>query len=65
TALAYLRREAVTLSTELPKGFVLLTYQDHPIGWVKHLGNRSNNLYPQEWRIRSGYSPEEEWSALM
>lgn len=65
TALAYLRREAVTLNTELPKGFVLLTYQDHPIGWVKHLGNRSNNLYPQEWRIRSGYSPEEEWSALM
>jgi hypothetical protein len=26
---------------------------------VKHLGNRANNLYPQEWRIRSGYLPEE------
>lgn len=64
TALAYLRREAVALDAGLPKGFVLLTFQDHPIGWVKHLGNRSNNLYPQEWRIRSGYSPEEEWSAL-
>ncbi|MEG1587051.1 MAG: rRNA cytosine-C5-methyltransferase [Bacteroidales bacterium] len=64
TALTYLRRESVTLSADIPKGFVLLTFQNHPLGWVKHLGNRSNNLYPQEWRIRSGYSPEEEWSAL-
>ena len=64
TALSYLRRESVTLDPSIPKGFVLLTFQNHPLGWVKHLGNRSNNLYPQEWRIRSGYSPEEEWSAL-
>jgi hypothetical protein len=26
---------------------------------VKNIGNRANNLYPQEWRIRSGYLPEE------
>ncbi|MGL4293862.1 MAG: methyltransferase RsmF C-terminal domain-like protein [Bacteroidales bacterium] len=63
-ALSYLRREAITLPADLPKGFVLVTYQNHPLGWVKHLGNRSNNLYPQEWRIRSSYAPEEEWSAL-
>lgn len=59
TAVAYLRREAVVLSPEVKKGYVLLTYQDAPIGWVKNIGNRSNNLYPQEWRIRSGYLPEE------
>ena len=26
---------------------------------MKNIGNRANNLYPQEWRIRSGYLPEE------
>ena len=25
----------------------------------ENIGNRANNLYPQEWRIRSGYLPEE------
>lgn len=57
-ALTFLRRESVTLSPEIPKGFVLVTYENAPLGWVKHIGNRSNNLYPQEWRIRSGYNPE-------
>ena len=52
TAIKYLRREAIQLSPETRKGFLLLTYQDHPIGFVKNLGNRANNLYPQEWRIR-------------
>ncbi|QLH34488.1 MAG: hypothetical protein HWD62_05535 [Cyclobacteriaceae bacterium] len=22
------------------------------MGWVNHLGNRTNNLYPSNWRIR-------------
>ena len=34
-------------------------YQRLPLGFVKNLGNRANNLYPQEWRIRTGYIPEE------
>ncbi|MDC2687911.1 hypothetical protein PO256_17190, partial [Bacteroides ovatus] len=37
---------------------VLLTYRHIPLGFVKNIGNRANNLYPQEWRIRSGYLPE-------
>jgi NOL1/NOP2/fmu family ribosome biogenesis protein len=41
-----------------PKGFVLLTFKNEPIGFVKNLGNRANNLYPQEWKIRSGYLPK-------
>ena len=45
-------------------GFVLLTYKDAPLGFVKNIGNRANNLYPQEWRIRSGYLPEEVICAL-
>ena len=58
-AIAYLRKESVTLPAEAPKGYVLLTYRAQPLGFVKNLGNRANNLYPQEWRIRSGYVPEE------
>ena len=49
TALNYLRRNAITI--EAPRGIVLLTYGHKPLGWVKNLGNRANNLYPAPWRI--------------
>lgn len=58
-AIAYLRKEAVTLDSSVPRGYVLLSYKDIPLGFAKNIGNRANNLYPQEWRIRSGYLPEE------
>lgn len=58
-AIAYLRKEAVALSEAALRGVVLLTYKQIPLGFVKNIGNRANNLYPQEWRIRSGYLPEE------
>ena len=58
-AIAYLRKEAIVLPDTAPRGYVLLTYKDVPLGFVKNLGNRANNLYPQEWRIRSGYLPDE------
>lgn len=58
SALAYLRRETIQLPASLPKGYILLTFEGSPLGWVKNIGNRSNNLYPQEWRIRSGYQPD-------
>lgn len=51
-ALAYLRREAVVLPGGTPRGFVLLTWQGLPLGFAKNVGNRANNLYPPEWRIR-------------
>ena len=56
-AIAYLRKESVVLPPDTPKGYVLLTYRKLPLGFVKNLGNRANNLYPQEWRIRSSYIP--------
>ncbi|MFM9837959.1 MAG: methyltransferase RsmF C-terminal domain-like protein [Cyclobacteriaceae bacterium] len=28
--------------------------ESHPIGWVNLLGNRVNNLYPTNWRVRMG-----------
>ena len=59
TAIAYLRHEAIVLSSEAPRGIVLLTYKGHPIGFAKNLGTRANNLYPQEWRIKSTHIPDE------
>ncbi|NDV78790.1 rRNA cytosine-C5-methyltransferase [Dysgonomonas sp. 511] len=58
-AISYLRKEALMLDNQ-PKGYILLTYKDMPLGFVKNIGNRANNLYPQEWRIRSADIPREE-----
>ena len=52
TALHYLHGDAIRLSDDTPKGYVLLCYRDVPLGWGKNLGNRCNNLYPDPWRIR-------------
>ena len=45
-----------------PKGYVLVTYRQVPIGWEKNIGNRANNLYPQEWKIKSSHVPEEQFT---
>ena len=51
TALAYLRRETIILPEGTDRGYVIITYRGHPLGFVKNIGSRANNLYPQEWRI--------------
>ena len=51
-AVDYLRREAIVLPAGSPRAVVLLTYGGLPLGFVKNLGNRSNNMYKAEWRIR-------------
>lgn len=56
-ALAYLRREGLTLAPDVPRGYVLATFDGHPLGFLNNLGARANNLYPQEWRIRSAVPP--------
>lgn len=58
-AIAYLRKESLQLSPDAPHGHVLATYLQLPLGFLKNIGNRANNLYPQEWKIRSGYLPKE------
>ncbi|MBO4564604.1 MAG: hypothetical protein J5720_04155 [Bacteroidaceae bacterium] len=52
TALRYLHGEALVLPPDVPKGQVIITYRGLPLGLVKNIGNRANNLYPKEWRIR-------------
>ncbi len=61
-AIAYLRHETLRISA--PKGIVLLSYKNHPLGFVKNLGPRANNLYPPQWRIRSTYVPASPPSLL-
>ena len=36
---------------DTPNGYILLTYKDIPLGFVKNLGNRTNNLLPKSRRI--------------
>ena len=51
-ALTFLRAEALHLPENTPKGYLLVTYQHVPLGFVNNIGTRANNLYPSEWRIR-------------
>lgn len=51
TAIKFLRKDAIYLDNA-PKDYVLITYRNVALGWVKNLGNRTNNLFPQNWRIR-------------
>lgn len=57
-AVTYLRRGALQLEGE-GRGCQLVTYKSVPLGFVKRIGSRVNNLYPQEWRIMTSYSPDE------
>lgn len=51
TALKYLHRETMYFA-DAPAGILLLTYKGVPLGFANNVGNRANNLYPPEWRIR-------------
>ena len=51
TALSFLHKDAILLP-DSEKGYVLIVYEGVPLGFVKNLGNRCNNLHPQGRRIR-------------
>jgi len=51
-AIRYLQKESISLPDNAPRGHVLVTYKNFPLGFVKNLGSRANNLYPSDWRIR-------------
>jgi NOL1/NOP2/fmu family ribosome biogenesis protein len=57
-AIQYLRRDNIELDTT-DKGWTLMTYEGHPLGWAKLLPNRINNYYPKEIRILSTHPPRE------
>jgi 16S rRNA C967 or C1407 C5-methylase (RsmB/RsmF family)/NOL1/NOP2/fmu family ribosome biogenesis protein len=58
-ALKYLKGE--TFYLEGSAGYKLMCYNKIPLGWIKHLGNRFNNLYPKEWRIRMNIDKADEF----
>jgi 16S rRNA C967 or C1407 C5-methylase (RsmB/RsmF family)/NOL1/NOP2/fmu family ribosome biogenesis protein len=49
-SLRYLRKEDLHPETAL-RGWTLVQFAGHNLGWIKVLPNRSNNYYPKEWRI--------------
>jgi len=49
-SIRYLQRKELNAAIT-GKGWQLVTYQDHPLGWVNVLPNRINNYYPKELRI--------------
>ncbi|MEG0796094.1 MAG: RNA methyltransferase [Odoribacter sp.] len=51
TALTFLKKEDIP-PTGAIGDWLLISYQHIALGWCKNLGNRLNNYYPKEWRIR-------------
>ena len=58
-AIAYLRGEALVLPDDTPRGVVEVCFMGMPLGQVKNIGSRANNLYPKPWRIKTTYIPQE------
>jgi len=52
-AIQYLRRDNITDLEIIDKGWSLMNYEGHALGWAKLLPNRINNYYPKEIRILS------------
>ena len=50
TALRFLHRDALVLPHAAP-GYNVVTYLGHPLGFVKNIGSRCNNLLPKGRRI--------------
>ncbi|MES2649793.1 MAG: RNA methyltransferase [Bacteroidota bacterium] len=51
-AINYLRRTDFNIDN-VSKGWLIIMYEHFSLGWIKGLGNRLNNYYPKEWRIRN------------
>jgi NOL1/NOP2/fmu family ribosome biogenesis protein len=51
TALLFQKKEEIRINSTA-KGWLLVQFQGVPLGFVKNLGNRANNYFPKEWRIR-------------
>ena len=50
TALRFLHRDALVLPQAAP-GYNVVTYLGHPLGFIKNIGSRCNNLLPKGRRI--------------
>ncbi|MGL4361951.1 MAG: RsmF rRNA methyltransferase first C-terminal domain-containing protein [Cellulosilyticaceae bacterium] len=48
-ALKYLKGE--TLLVDAPKGYHIVSFKNHPLGWVKSVNGLLKNQYPPTWRL--------------
>jgi len=55
-AISFLKRDTLILQNA-SKGWNIITYKGINLGFVKNLGNRLNNYFPVEWRIRMNVPP--------
>jgi 16S rRNA C967 or C1407 C5-methylase (RsmB/RsmF family)/NOL1/NOP2/fmu family ribosome biogenesis protein len=51
SALKYMKRDTLTIK-DIVKGWNIVKYKGVNIGFINNLGNRINNYFPVEWRIR-------------
>jgi 16S rRNA C967 or C1407 C5-methylase (RsmB/RsmF family)/NOL1/NOP2/fmu family ribosome biogenesis protein len=49
-SIQYLKKKELELLTD-KKGWNVVSFESHPLGWVNILSNRINNYYPKELRI--------------
>ena len=56
-SIRYLQKETLVLPSTTPNGYVVVKYRNTPLGFVKNIGSRANNLFPGEWRIRTSPPP--------
>lgn len=50
-ALLFQKKDEIRIDSTT-KGWLIVTFNGVPLGFVKNLGNRVNNYFPKEWRIR-------------
>jgi 16S rRNA C967 or C1407 C5-methylase (RsmB/RsmF family)/NOL1/NOP2/fmu family ribosome biogenesis protein len=62
-ALEYLSKQALSIQNS-NKGYLILTYKEVNIGLGKYAGNRINNLFPNEWKIRKQIQKSEYFSII-
>lgn len=53
-AIQYLRKENLAPDA-FENGWNIIQFKGWPLGFTNRIGNRTNNYYPKEWRIRSGW----------
>jgi NOL1/NOP2/fmu family ribosome biogenesis protein len=49
-AIRYLQKSDAGIIPNV-KGWQIITYENHNLGWINALQNRVNNYYPKEFRI--------------
>ena len=51
TSLRFLHRDGIFIEGQ-PEGYLMVCFEGHPLGFVKNIGRRWNNLHPLARRIR-------------